>query len=180
MAMLKKTLLAAVTCGAIAFTGSAFAQYGAAAGAGTIGGTPAVTGSSSSAETSTHAVKHLRKAVHHVKFSGRGLADMNAREHAITENLNHQQLGGATAAIPAQQFGGRRISSIDSSERQITANLNLQQSGGSTVAMTEMAVPVRTATIGIDSQERQITAQLNRDQMNQALAFNSGEALPEG
>src|SRR5437763_11798895 len=131
MAMLKKTLLAAVTCGAIALTGSAFAQYGSSAGTGTE--------VSSSAGTTTHTVKHTGNLVHHAKFSGRSLAGINMREHAITDNLNRQQLGGSAAAVTAPVAGGRRAS-LDLSERQITANLNLQELGGATVALCQQQI----------------------------------------
>jgi hypothetical protein len=62
--------------------------------------------------------RHVTRIAHRGRIEGRSVAQLNAREHRVTEDLNRQQLRRTTAF--AQPFEGM-------SERQITAQLNLDQ-----------------------------------------------------
>ena len=86
----------------------------------------------------------------------------------------NRHVANATSQHHAIKRGS--LTQLNMREHSITAELNR---AGLHVA-TPLPGAQRSAMLGIDGRERQMTAQLNQDQMNQAVALNSGVALPEG
>jgi len=184
MAMLKKALVAAVACGAIAFTASGFAQTGATgATAGSAAGTASNLGSTStntgaSAETNSGTTPSASAQAANpagAPAAGTALGGSGSRNHvAVVHNITHHQVRRVARNVTVHRIRRFRVTTHHVITPASTEAMPGAPGVGSTTAIEGLnlgntATPIAGLSARqmamVNSRERNITVQLNRAQL---------------